>query len=84
MADALSAQQDGVEQVCIRGAAAIERFARMKEEGDVEALGVAGGAEGEQFGRKVVKGVSWFFAADEVVATDQVGEFLLQFDTLDQ
>lgn len=56
----------------------------MQEKGDVEALGVAGGAEGKQFGREVVEGETWFFAADEVVATDQVWEFLLQFDALNQ
>lgn len=70
MSDALSSQQDGVEQVRIGGAAAIERLARVKEERDVEALGDAGGAEGEQFRGEVLEGESGFLAANEVVAAN--------------
>lgn len=84
MPDALSPEKDGVEKVAVSGAPAIERLARVKEEGDVETLGVAGGTEGEQFGGEVMERESWFFAADEVVATDQVWEFLFQFNTLHQ
>lgn len=56
----------------------------MQKEGDVKALGDAGGAKREQFRREVVEWESRFLAANEVVATNQGWEFLLQLNTLHQ
>lgn len=70
VADAAGAEEEGVEEVFVDAVAVAEGFARVEEEGDVDAFDGALFAEPEEFWEERGEGAAGVFLADEVEAAD--------------
>lgn len=64
VADALRAEQQGVEQIAVGVGADVERLAAVQEEGDLDLRGLAEGLEPKELLREGFEGLAFAFFAD--------------------